>query len=219
MQMENRKCIAVFGGSGKTGRELIDVALDKGLRVRALYRPGSEPSDKREGLDVLTGQLSNSEDIRRTLEGTIGAILVFGPRLGKRNHPVPFTADATTRIIEEMKRLGLQRIIVQVGAMAGGDTPNWSRGVRWFVGRYRKSYPEINIDRDAQEEVTKESDLDWTLVKPFRISGARGKGHQRVAPAIHIGMFTSIRRRDLAEFHVNELLDGRFHRQAVYIVN
>jgi uncharacterized protein YbjT (DUF2867 family) len=217
--MENRKCIAVFGGSGKTGRELIAVALERGLRVRALYRSGSEPADRRESLDVVTGQLTNSEDIRRTLEGTIGTILVFGPRLGRRNHPAPFTADATTKIIAEMKRLRLQRIIVQVGAMAGGDTPNWSRGVKWFVGRYRKSYPDLNVDRDAQEVVTKESGLDWTLVKPFRISGARGKGHPRVAPAIHIGMFTSIRRRDLAEFHVNELLDGRFHKQAVYIVN
>jgi uncharacterized protein YbjT (DUF2867 family) len=214
-----KKSVAVFGGSGKTGRELIAVALERGLRVRALYRPGSEPADKREDLDVITGQLTNPEDIRRTLEGTMGAILVFGPRLGKRNHPMPFTADATARIVAEMKQLGVPRLIVQVGAMAGGDTPNWSRGVRWFVGRYRKSYPEIDSDRDAQEVVTKESGLDWTLVKPFRISGARGKGNPRVAPAIRIGMFTSIRRRDLVEFHVNELLDGRFHRQAVYIVS
>ena len=132
---------------------------------------------------------------------------------------MPFCAEATTKIIAEMKRLGIQRVIVQTGAMAGGNTSNWSRGVRWFVGRYRNKYPAIDADRDAQEVITKDSDLDWTLVKPFRISGARGKGQPHVAPAIRIGMFTSIRRTDLAEFLVDEVRAGRFHRQAVYIVN
>ena len=145
--------------------------------------------------------------------------MVFGPRLRRGNHPQPFCADATAKVIGEMKRLGIERLIVQTGAMAGGDTPNWTRGVRWFVCRYRKNYPDINVDRDTQEVITKESGLDWTLVKPFRISGARSKGHPRVAPAIRIGMFTSIRRTDLAEFLLAELKEGEFHMQAVYVVN
>lgn len=216
--MVEKQNIAVFGGSGKTGREVVRVALAKGFGVRALYRPGSEPKEAIPGLEAITGQLTEPKDIRRTLEGAIGAIVVFGPRLGRRNNPQPFCADATKSIVVEMKKLGIRRLIVQTGAMAGGDTPNWSRGVRWFVGRYRKNYPEINKDRDAQEIVTKESGLGWTLVKPFRISGARGKEHARVDTAIRIGMFTSIRRTDLAEFHVNEIANGRFHGQAVYIV-
>jgi len=216
--MVSTKCIAVFGGSGKTGQELISVALRKGLRVKALYRPGSEPHEKPTGLETVNGQLTEPTDIRRTLEGTDGAILVFGPRLGRGKNPQPFCADATAKIIAEMKRLGVERIIVQTGAMAGGDTPNWSWFVKRFVRTYRRNYPEINKDRDAQEVVTKESGLDWTLAKPFRISGARGKGSAHVAPAIRINAFTSIRRTDLAEFLVNEVTEGRFHRQAVYIV-
>ncbi len=216
--MSDKQYIAVFGGSGKTGREVVRVALAKGFGVRALYRPGSEPEEVLSGAEVITGQLTEPKDIIRTLEGAVGAIVVFGPRLGRRNNPQPFCADATRSIVAEMKKLGIQRLIVQTGAMAGGDNPNWSRGVRWFVGRYRKNYPEINKDRDAQEIVTKESGLDWTLVRPFRISGAHGKGHARAALAIRIGMFTSIRRTDLAEFHVSEIADGQYHSQVVYIV-
>ena len=210
--------LAVFGGSGKTGRKLIAVALKKGVLVRALYRLGSEPNQT-PGLEIITGQLTEPGDIRRTIEGTDGAILVFGPRLGRHAHPEPFCAGATSRIIAEMKRLGIERLVCQTGAMAGGDTPNWSKMVRMFVARYRKQYPAINSDRDAQEVAIKESGLDWTLAKPFRISGARGKGHVRVAPAIRIGAFTSIRRTDLAEFLIDECITGRFHKQAVYIVN
>lgn len=216
--MVEKRSIAVFGGSGKTGQELIAVALSKGFRVRALYRAGSEPKRALPDVEIITGQLTEEADIRRTLEGTIGAAIVFGPRLGRRNNPQPFCADATSRIIAGLKQLGIPRLIVQTGAMAGGDNPNWSRGVRWFVGRYRKNFPEIDKDRDAQEVVTKESGLDWTVVRPFRISGARGNGRPHVANALRISMFTSIRRRDLAEFLVNELADGKWHRQTVYIV-
>lgn len=216
--MVEQQSIAVFGGSGKTGLEVVRVALAKGFRVRALYRPGSGPKEALSGLETITGQLTEPMDVRRTLEGTVGAIVVFGPRLGKRNNPQPFCADATKSIVAEMKRLGIKRLIVQTGAMAGGDSPNWSSGVRWFVGRYRKSYPEINKDRDAQEIVTKESGLDWTLVRPFRISGAHGKGHARVDTSIRIGMFTSIRRTDLAGFHVNEIAKRQYLGQVVYIV-
>jgi uncharacterized protein YbjT (DUF2867 family) len=217
--MVDKQCIAIFGGSGKTGRELISVALEKGFNVRALCRPGSEPIEARTGLEIITGQLTEPNDIRRTLEGTIGAAVVFGPRLGKRNNPKPFTADATSRIIAEMKRLGILRLVVQTGAMAGSDHSNLSMMVRRFADSYRKNYPEVAADRDAQEAVTKESGLDWTIVRPFRISGARGNGHPNVSPVIRIGMFTSIRRRDLAEFHVNELSAGRFHKQIVNIVS
>jgi uncharacterized protein YbjT (DUF2867 family) len=217
--MERPRRIAVFGGSGKTGRELIAAALRKGFSVRGLYRPGSEPEETVAGLEVITGQLTVREDVRRTLEGTEGAVVVFGPRLGRGHHPEPFCGEATASVIAEMKRLGLGRLVCQTGAMAGGDTPNWTPAVRRFVRRYRRQYPAVDADRDAQEAVVRGSGLDWTLVKPFRIAGGRAKGKVRVSPAVRIGAFTSIRRKDLAEFLVDELDQRRFLGQAVYIVS
>lgn len=215
--------IAVFGGSGGTGQALIAAALGRGVKVRALYRPGSEPRDARAGLDVVTGQLTIPEDVRRTLSGTDGAVLVFGPRLGgflskPPAPPEPFCTPATNTIIEEMRRLGIRRLVCQTGAMAGGDSPNWSGFVRRFVRRYRRGFPAIAADRDDQERAVKESDLDWTVVKPFRISRARGTGRVDAAPAVHIGAFTSIRQDDLGGFLLEEVTQGRFHRQAVYAV-
>lgn len=117
-----------------------------------------------------------------------------------------------------MKRLGIERLICQTGAMAGGDTPNWTRGVLRFVRRYRRKFPSVNADRDTQERIVRESGLDWTLVKPFRISGERRKDRVYVAPGLRIGMFTSVRRKNLSEFIVQEVTRGRNHHRAVYIV-
>ena len=213
-------CVAVFGGSGNTGREVVAAALRTGLRVRALYRPGSEPREVPVGLEVLTGQLTAPEDVRRTLEGTIGAICVYGPRLGRKvTNPEVFCEAATANMVSGMKRLGIERLICQTGAMAGGNSPNWSGFVRCFVRRYWRLYPAIDADRDAQERVVKGSGLNWTLVRPFRISGARGKGRVQAAPSARITAFTNVRRTDLAEFLVGELPAGRFHRQVVYVVS
>jgi len=210
--------IAIFGASGLLGRELVATALGKGLQVKALYRPGSEPQGQTKGLDVITGQLTDFSKIRQTLEGTMGAICVFGPRLGKKNNPKPFCADATTKIVEEMKKLEMERLIVQTGAMAGGDSPNWSWLVRRVVKSYRKNYPEINQDRDAQEVVTKNSGLDWTITRTFRISGSKGTGRVRALENTRISFFTHTPRPDFADFLLNEVLDGTHHRKTVYVV-
>jgi len=212
------QCIAVFGGSGLLGKEIIGTAMRKGMQVKGLYKPGSEPQIQTKGLEITTGQLTESPKIRHTLEGTIGAIIVFGPRLGKRNNPQPFCADATARIIEEMKKLGVERLIVQTGAMAGGDSPNWSWFVRRFVKSYRKNYPEINKDRDAQETVTKESGLDWTITRTFRISSGKGTGKVRALENVRISFFTHTPRPDFAKFLLDELMSGTHHRKTIYVV-
>ncbi len=217
MGEKEKRCIAVFGGSGLVGSELVSAALGKGLCVRALYRPGSEPQPTH-GLEIITGQLTDADDIRRTLEGTIGAICVFGPRLGKKNNPQPFCADATSKIVGEMKKLEIVRLIVQTGAMAGGDSPNWSWFVRRFVRSYRKNYPEIDKDRDAQEVVTKESGLDWTITRTFRISGGRGTGKVRALENVRISSLTHTPRPDFARFLLDELTSGTHHRKTIYVV-
>ncbi len=217
------KTLAVFGGSGLTGRALIAAALAQGVRVQALYRPGSAPREAPQGLRATTGQLDDAKAVRQTLEGADGVVLVFGPRLGglfsaPPEPPRPFCAPATASIVSQMKQLGIRRLVCQTGAMAGHGEPNWSRAVSRFVRRYRRRFPEVAADRDAQEQVVRESGLDWTLVKPFRISGAKGRGRVRASPAVRIGAFTSVPRDDLARFLVDEATGGRFHGEAVYAV-
>ncbi len=51
----------------------------------------------------------------------------------------------------------------------------------------------------------------------FRISGSRAVGRVHAARSLHIGVFTSVRRVDLAGFFAEEALASRFSGQAVYV--
>lgn len=217
--MANKECIAVFGASGKTGQAVLRAAWKKGLGVRALYRPGSDPPTPPPDLQVIRGQLTSPDDVRETLTGAAGAILAFGPRLRRGVPGDVFCAAATREAITAMKALGVARLVCQTGAMAGGDHPNWSWGVRRFVGRYREQFPTVAADRDAQEEAVNASGLDWLIARPFRISGAKAKGSVRAGPDLRIGMLTSTRRDDLATFLVDQVVRGTLHRTAVFVIS
>lgn len=207
--------IAVFGGSGRTGRVLLDAALRRGLTVQALYRPGSAPDQIPVGLNVLIGQLSNPDDVRNTLSGTDAVGCVFGPT---RQEARAFCAEATRNVIAGMDELGIRRLVCQTGAMIGEEAANQSLAMRRMVRGYRRRYPELAEDRDRQEREVRGSDLDWVLVKPPRLTDGPSTGRLRAGPTWRVGLLSSVRRADVAEFLCGEVVRGRFHREAVYVI-
>ena len=186
--------------------------------MRALYRPGSEPKAPGAGLEVVTGQLT-SPDIMRTLARTQAVILVFGPRLSRRDAPPEvFCGTATENVVSGMETLGIERLVCQTGAMAGDDASNLGFFYRQLRRRYRQRFRAVAMDREAQERVVRQSGLDWLLVRPPYIASGVGDGRLRAGPRVHIGLLSRAFLGDLATFHCDELTGGRFHREAVYVV-
>ena len=211
--------IAVFGASGATGQAIGEAALRRGLEVRDLYRPGSEPREPAKGLEVVTGRLASTDDVRRTLTGTEAATCAFGPRIRRDGPaPAPFCAAATANVIAGMRTLEIERLVVQTGAMAAGDDANLGPSYRRMRARYRERFHDLAVDRDAQERVVQESGLDWLLVRPPRIVPGGPTGRLKVAESARIGLLAKARVGDLGELHCDELTRPRFHRQAVYVL-
>lgn len=211
--------IAVFGASGTTGQAIVEAALRRGLEVRALYRPGSQPGEPAKGLEVVTGHLASTDDVRRTLTGTEAATCAFGPRIRRDGPaPAPFCEAATANVIAGMRVLEIERLVVQTGAMATGDDANLGSSYRRMRSRYRERFHDLAVDREAQERVVQESGLDWLLVRPPRIVPGGPTGRLKVAETARIGLLAKARVGDLAEFHCDELARPRFHREAVYVL-
>ncbi len=208
--------LAVFGGSGATGKAIIRQALAKGFSVRTLVRDVRSMNIKSGMLEIIEGSPLRSGDVELCLKGSDAAICVIGPR---PPYTDIFCEAATGNIVEIMRRLGLKRLVCQTGAMIGDYPANRSLPFRVMVRQFNRRLPLIARDRAAQETVVTSSGLVWTIVKPSRLTERTPTGKWRAGPNVRTSLLSSISRYDLASFLVQEALNPQFPEQVVFIRN
>jgi len=213
---ENIDTLAIFGGSGATGEALISHALGKGHPVRALARREGSIASGSDRVWVVEGSLANPDDVMATLQGCSAVICVFGPR---PPYTDIFCEQATATIVSAMQQLGVRRLVCQTGGMVGDYRANRSLPFQWMADAFRRHSPLIAADRIGQERVVRESGLDWTIVKPPRLTDGAAQGRWRAGCDIRLGMLSSIARADLADFLVTETLAAQHVGQAVFVHN
>ncbi len=72
--------IAIFGGTGQTGKHAVAYALEKGYKVQMLARSPSTVTVKNDNLIVIEGGISDKEAVQKTIKGaTYVASFVGGP--------------------------------------------------------------------------------------------------------------------------------------------
>jgi putative NADH-flavin reductase len=206
--------LAVFGGSGATGRRIIERAVAQGLQVRTLVRHSSAFEFPSDAVEVLVGSLQSPKDVERTLCDCDGICCVFGPR-------PPFTdifcADSTRLIVEAMHRCKVNRIVCQTGAMIGDYRQNRTWPFRFMVWLFNRLNRAMAKDRADQERVIKESGLKWTIVKPPRLTDQPANGVYVAGPEVKVGLLSTISRVDIAMFMVNEVVAPNHIGEPVFI--
>ncbi len=206
--------IAVFGASGRTGRELVAQALTRGYAVRALVREGRSLAERRGAVQVIVGSPLWADDVAATVERADAVVVLLGAREPSRD---VFCAQATERIVEAMQEHGVGRLLCVTGAMVGEASGHRSFALERMARAARKRMPDVMADRARQEEVVRASGLEWTLVKPPRLAdGARTRSF-RAATDLVVGVLSSVRRSDLAAFLLDEIVAPRFVAQAVVV--
>ncbi len=63
------------------------------------------------------------------------------------------------------------------------------------------------------------SHLQWTLVKPPRLSDGPARGRYQTGEHLRVGMLSSLTRADLAGFMVRATESGEYLHQRVFICN
>lgn len=207
--------LAVFGASGRTGQAVAAAALRRGHRVRALCRPGVEAPVADARLDVVRGALLSREPVECTITGSDAVLCLFGPR---PPYTDIFCAGATEGIVAAMRRAGVPRLLCLTGAMIGDWPANRSFLFGLLAAFFRSRLPALAADRRGQEEIVRASGLEWTLVKPPRLTAGRAVGRVRVGPALRVGLMSRISRADLSELMLDELEGRRFVRETVFVI-
>jgi putative NADH-flavin reductase len=207
--------IAVFGGSGRTGRHLVEQALAAGHEVVALVRNPARLDVSHQRLTCVQGDILNAAQVRQTISGSDAVVSVLGPT---RNEPVYEVSQGMEHILDAMAQAGVRRLIISAGAGIGyhKDTPGlFHRFISLMIklfGRY------VYADMKRVIAIVAQSNLDWTIVRVPMLTDDPPTGQVRVG---YVGQGTGHRltRADMAEFMLRQLADGRYRHDAPAISN
>ena len=204
--------LAIFGASGKTGAELVKQALEKDHTVTALVRDPSRLSIEHDQLDLVTGDVLDTENVSHAVQRQDAVVCVLGSNDLKKT---TIRATGTANIIQAMKQHGIQRFIV-VSAMGTGDSWDTLSSTGKFL--YATVLKSSREDHEAQETAVKESGLDWTIIRPSGLTDEPKTGKYEVGENIP-AKTSRIARADVADLILKELEQNAFIGKAVTITN
>lgn len=85
--------IALLGGTGQTGRHIVDYALDKGFKVQMLARAPSKVAKEHANLTVIEGDASNQFAVENTIKGSTYVISCMAGPNKPSEYPKDFMLD------------------------------------------------------------------------------------------------------------------------------
>lgn len=208
------KTIAIFGGTGLTGRLVLEKALDKGYKVNALARTPDKLEVSDTKLNIIQGDVLNKDDVEKTIEGADMVLSLFGHVKGS---PECLQTNGTVNIIAAMKKEGIDKII----SLSGGglpfpekDKPKFPDKMIRFIMKI--AVPKVLNDAIKHAGVLKGSGLNWMIVRGPRLTNDKPKNDYRVG-WVGVNASTKISRADLADFIFKQIESDEYVHQMPFI--
>lgn len=163
--------VLVLGASGATGRLAVEACRAMGHTVTAFVRSDVEYP----GVRVVRGDATNARDVDRAMVGQDAVVVVLGIRenplavrfRGSRGTPLDVRSVGTRNVVAAMRTHGVRRLVVQTTYGVGETWNQLSMG--WKAMFSLILAPQI-ADTELQEEVVRDSGLDWVLVRPVGLN-------------------------------------------------
>ena len=209
--------IIVFGASGGTGQEIVAQGIAHGHTVTAFVR-NPDGLTRHAACRVITGDIFDAAAVADAIAGHSAVLSALGPRSLKKED---LLARTLPKIAEGMQRHYVNRTIVLGAAGADRDYGKYQNRLTtlslWVAKHTRFRYPYA--DQAEQERILAASDLDYTIVRPPRLTDGPITRTYRVTPDALPSGGRRISRADVADFMLQQLTDPRFHRQGPYIAD
>ncbi len=200
--------LTIFAATGGIGRLLLDQAIAAGDDVTAVVRnPGKLPGRVR----AVTADLAAADPavLEAAVAGADAVLSGLGPR---SKADAGITSRGTRAIVAAMHAAGPRRLVIVSAAPVGTvpspgrpDPPRhdpgdgfWMRHVFSHVAMtlYREHYADLALT----EDIVRDSGLDWTIVRPPKLTGKPLTGTYRTAYGQNLRGGWSVPRADVAHY-------------------
>lgn len=202
--------LAIFGATGRSGKPVVEQALQAGHEVVALARTPSKLAIQNPKLTVIQGDAMNAADVDKVVQGSDAVISVIGQTKGS---PRNTQTVAITNIIAAMNKYGVQRLVSLTGA--GVDDPHDRPKFANHLIKLALKLLSGHVLQDAENhaEAIRKSNLDWVIVRGPMLNEGPLTGNYR-AGWVGVNTGSRISRADLADFILKQTTDTTYLRQA-----
>ena len=178
--------IVIAGGHGQIALRLARLLSARGDTVRSLIRnPGHEAEVHAAGAEAVLADMEQLDDLSGVVDGADAVVFAAGAGPGsgaERKRTVDL--GAAVKLVDAARRTGARRYLM-VSSMGAGDPAAGGDAMR--------PYLEAKAEADAALAA---SDLDWTIVRPGRLTDDPGTGLVQVGTSL--GGLREITRDDVA---------------------
>ncbi|MEM7719687.1 MAG: NAD(P)-binding oxidoreductase [Pseudomonadota bacterium] len=200
------KPILIMGATSGIGACAVDEAIGRNLPVRAFAR-SADQLEPHPLVEPFTGDARNAEDVVAACQGVSAVIYALGikERLAMLWEQETLFSDSTRILLEAMQGAQLRRLVVVTGFGAGRSKSSMSSlerlGHKAVLGR-------PYADKDRQEALIVDSDLDWTIARPVILTKGPKSGRLKILRAPSEWRNGLVSRRDVATYLLDAVEAG-----------
>jgi putative NADH-flavin reductase len=220
--------LTVFAATGGIGRQLLGQALEAGHDVTAVVRdPRSLPAVVR-AVRVADLAAADPAALEPAVAGADAVLSGLGPRARSE---AGVASRGTRAVVGAMAATGVRRVVVvsaaPVATVASPGRPHPPRHdpgdglltrhlvMPLLVAALRDVYDDLAL----MEDVLRDSGLDWTVVRPPRLTDGPPTGAYRTAPGRNLRRGFLVSRADVAHLMLGALERPETIGQAIGIAN
>jgi putative NADH-flavin reductase len=221
--------LTIFAATGGIGRQVLEQAVTAGHDVTAVVRNQSKlPEAVRSAgeVRVVTADLSAPDPA--ALESAVTGVDAVLSGLGPRSNSDAGVAWRGTRaIVQALQATQVRRIVVVSAAPVGTvpspgrpEPPKHDPGDGFFMRHLfahvaRAAFRNVYADLARMEDILADSGLDWTAVRPPRLTDKPLTGRYRTAYGQNLRGGWSVSRPDVAHLMLRVLDQPETFKQAI----
>jgi uncharacterized protein YbjT (DUF2867 family) len=201
--------VVVFGGTGRTGRHIVDALVAAGHVVTVAARnPSSPAADFPAAVRVVRADVQDEQSVVHAMADQDAVILAVST---PARHPGSLYSDAARTLTAAASITGVSRIVaISSGGVRRDDPalPLWYRKV--LIPLFMS---ELYDDMGEMESIITASDLDWTIVRASYLRDHAGHDRYRVEDGATPRRGWKLARTDLARFTAHQLSTSQWVRK------
>jgi putative NADH-flavin reductase len=187
--------LCVLGATGGVGIEVLRQALERDYTVTAFVRNPAPLRALEPRITVLEGNLLNVDELARGLEGQDAVISCVGPRTRLPRGEPGLRQRLAQVLLPAMERSRVRRLVLlsQAFLFKASIIPP-----TYLVGHLL--FHDAVVDASRLERAVRQSQLEWTIVRPPRLTNGPRTGKYRVRYGYFPFCGFTIARADVAEY-------------------